>query len=67
MDWKQIETNWAVMARRIRADVHCGIIDDGQVLHHRTGKGETTEIVVAQQVVAVSIEITQKHNPVSTR
>jgi len=67
MDWKQIETNWAVMARRIRADVHCGKIDDGEVLHRRTGKCEAAEIVVAQQVVAVSIESTQKRNPASTR
>lgn len=27
MDWTQIETRWAVMARRIRADVKCGRAD----------------------------------------
>lgn len=72
MDWKQIESNWAVMARRIRADVHCGKIDDSVVLHRRAGKSETAESVVAQQVVAQQIaavrpEIAQKRNPVSTR
>jgi hypothetical protein len=67
MDWKQIETNWAVMARRIRADAQCGKIDDGTILQHRKCKVEVAESIVAKQIAAVSTEFAQKRNPVSTR
>ncbi len=67
MDWKQIETNWAVMARRIRADAQCGLTDDGVVLQRRTVKGEATKGVAAKQIAAMSTENAQKRNPVSTR
>ncbi len=67
MDWKQIETNWALMARRIRADAQCGVTDDGGVLQRRRVKGEATKGVAAKQITAMSTESAQKRDPVSTR
>lgn len=67
MDWKQIETQWAIMARRIRADVHCGLMDDGEVLQRPTVKGEATKGVAAKKIAAMSAESAQKRDPASTR
>jgi hypothetical protein len=67
MDWNQIETKWAVMARRIRADVRCGTTDDGTLVLRRVGKDESGARVVVTQTVSVTADITQKREPMSTR
>lgn len=66
MDWDQIETKWAVMARRIRADVQCGKLDDSMILRRRRAKDEVARRIVAKETVAASAEIAKKRNPVST-
>ncbi len=67
MDWKQIETKWAEMARRIRADAQCGERIANVNSERLAGKSEATKNVVAKQISAVSVEIRQKHHTVSTR
>ena len=67
MDWKQIETNWALMARRIRADAQCGVTDDGVVLQRRRVKGEAPKGAAAKKITAMSTESAQKRDPVSPR
>lgn len=67
MDWDQIEKKWAVMARRIRADVQCGKADDSVLTLRPLGKTEGSADVVAKHSVAASTAITQKREPVSTR
>ncbi len=67
MDWKQIETKWAEMARRIRADARCGESIDGAGSECRVRKSETTKNVVAKQIAVVSSETSQKRQTVSTR
>lgn len=67
MDWDQIEIKWAVMARRIRADVQCGKADDSVLALRHLGKTEGSAGVVVKQSVAASTAITQKREPVSTR
>ena len=66
MDWKQIESNWAAMAQRIRADVQCGKTADGVALQRRIIKVEVGKSVVAKQVVSVNTEIAAKRKQVST-
>jgi hypothetical protein len=66
MDWKQIETNWAAMARRCRADVNCGKVDDDVVVLRRLNKTESSKIVGGKQIVTESIETPQERDPVST-
>ena len=67
MDWYQIETKWAAMARRIRADAQCGKTDGGVVLQRRAREVEVANSVVAKQIAAASTENTQKRSPVSAR
>lgn len=67
MDWDQIEIKWAVMARRIRADVQCGKADDSVLALRHLGKTEGSAGVVVKQSVAASTVITQKREPVSIR
>ncbi|WP_223427176.1 hypothetical protein [Tateyamaria pelophila] len=64
MDWDQIEIKWAVMARRIRADVLCGKADDSVPALRHLGKTEGSAGVVVKQSVAASTAITQKREPV---
>lgn len=66
MDWKQIETNWAAMTRRCRADVNCGKVDDDVVVLRRLNKTEPPKIVGGKQIVTASIEAPQERDPVST-
>lgn len=67
MNWDQIEIKWAVMARRIRADVQCGKADDSVLALSHLDKTERSAGVVVKQSVAASTAITQKREPVSTR
>lgn len=67
MDWDQIETKWAAMARRIRADVHCEKTDGGVILQRRAGKVEAAKSVVTKEIAAASTENTRKRSPVSAR
>ncbi len=67
MDWDQIKTNWTEMARRIRADVHCGKIDDGAVLQRPAGKGDAAKSAGTTRLAAMSAEITRKRNRASPR
>ncbi len=66
MDWKQIETKWAAMARRISADAACGEINDSAPLERRAGKDEATRNVIAKQIDVVRSEATKKRDTVST-
>ncbi len=67
MDWNQIETKWAVMARRIRADVRCGKMDESILMLRRVGKDGANARVVVTQTVSVTANVTQKREPMSTR
>lgn len=67
MDWDQIESKWAVMARRIRADVRCGTTDDGVLVLRRVSKDQVSKKVVVTPGVSVTTDITQKREPMSTR
>ncbi len=64
MDWTQIETKWAVMARRIRADVPCGKAEDNMVVRRLGGKDDMPKRIIIKGGVAVSVEITQTRNSV---
>jgi len=64
MDWNQIETKWAVMARRIRADVPCGKPDEGLVALRLGDKVDVPKRIVIKGAVAVNIKITQTRSPV---
>lgn len=66
MDWKQIETKWAEMARRCRADVNCGKVDDDVVVPRRVNKTEAAKNVAFKQTATADIEAPQKCDPVST-
>lgn len=66
MDWKQIETKWAEMARRIRADVDCGMPDGSAALRRRSDKHEIVERTRADQIVVVATEVPQDRDPAST-
>ncbi|MDZ4136578.1 MAG: hypothetical protein U1D06_13435 [Paracoccaceae bacterium] len=67
MEWKQIESNWAAMARRICADAKCGTQTETATPQHRTGKDNVAKSVMSKQIVATSIEVTKKQNIVSAR
>lgn len=66
MDWKQIETKWGAMARRCRADVECGKVDDDVVVLRRVSKTEAAKNVAIKQVVSAGFEAPQKRDPEST-
>lgn len=66
MDWKQIETKWAAMARRCRADVNCGKVDDDVVVLRRVNKTEVSKHVTVQQIATEGIEVPQERDPAST-
>ncbi len=66
MDWNQIETKWAVMARRIRADVQCGKTDESMIMRRRRAKDDVARKIVAKENAAASTEGAQKRNPAST-
>lgn len=66
MDWTQIETKWAVMARRIRADVKCGKIEESVVLRRLGGKEEVRRSIVAKEIIAGDAKVAQKRDPLST-
>jgi hypothetical protein len=67
MDWKQIETKWAEMARRVCADARCGESIDSAGSEFLASKGETPKNVVAKQNPAVNDKISQKRQRVLTR
>ncbi len=54
MDWNQIETKWSAMARRIRADVQCGVPDD-ILLKPAKLTDEEYEIMKSHPVLSVKI------------
>lgn len=60
MNWEQIETKWAAMARRICADVPCGRTEDNILLQDRADARQAVINVISRQSVAASIQITQK-------
>ena len=60
MNWEQIEAKWAVMARRVRADVPCGRTQDTILLQDRADAREAAINVISRQGVSASIQITQK-------
>lgn len=64
MDWNQIETKWAVMARRIRADVPMERTQD-RIAARRLSGNEDMRASMANEAVVGKIEITRKRNPVS--
>lgn len=66
MDWKQIEAKWAAMARRCRADVNCGEVDDDVVVLRRVNKTEASKDVAVQQIVTAGIETPQERDPATT-
>ena len=61
MNWEQIEAKWAVMARRVRADVPCGRTQDTILLQDRADAREAAINVISRQGVSASIQITQKN------
>ncbi len=66
MDWNQIETKWAVMARRIRADVKCGKTDETVIPRRRGRTDDAGRSIVVKEIVAGSAADVQKRDPVST-
>ncbi|MGV8951451.1 MAG: hypothetical protein ACOH2M_10145 [Cypionkella sp.] len=66
MNWEQIEAKWAVMARRVRADVPCGRKQDTTLLQDRADAREAAINVISRQGVSSSIEITQKSKTETT-
>ncbi len=66
MEWKQIETKWAAMARRIRADAQCGIVDDSVVILRRVSKAEVARNAGVSQIAGTGNTAPQKRDPVST-
>ena len=66
MDWNQIEIKWAVMARRIRADVQCGKADDAisRAAHRARLRG--AKRVVAKQSFRGKRRDHAEAQPVST-
>lgn len=65
MDWNQIETKWAVMARRIRADVQCGKSDESLVLRRTVHADDASGRIIAKETTTLTIDISQPHDPVS--
>ncbi len=66
MEWKQIETKWAAMARRIRADAQCGKVDDSVVILRRVSKAEVANNAAVSQISSTGSAVPQKRDPVST-
>ena len=66
MNWEQIEAKWAVMARRVRADVPCGRTQDTILLQDRADAREAAIKVISRQGVSASIQITQKNKTETT-
>lgn len=66
MNWEQIEAKWAVMARRVRADVPCGRTQDTILLQDRADAREAAIKVISRQGVSASIQITQKNKNETT-
>lgn len=66
MEWKQIETKWVAMARRIRADAQCGKVDDGVVILRRVSKTEVARNAAVSQIAGTDDAAPQKRDPVST-
>ncbi len=66
MEWKQIELKWAEMARRIRADAHCGEMGKDAISQRLAGKDAVANAVPVKQFVAVGTKIIQKRETVST-
>ncbi len=66
MDWNQIETKWSAMARRIRADVQCGVPDDILVLRHCEAKQPVAGSIAIKDNCPEDIGIPQKRGEVST-
>ncbi len=66
MDWKQIETKWAAMAQRCRADVNCRKVEYDVVVLRRADKTEEAMNVGIKQIATAGIEAPQKCDPVST-
>lgn len=68
MDWNQIETKWAEMARRIRADAQCGEnINRAGPEFHAANVETIRTVAAAKKVAMVSAEITKERIAVSTR
>lgn len=65
MDWEQIETKWGAMARRCRADVECGKVDDDAVGIRRVNQTEAVKNVAIKQVATAGFETPQKRDPAS--
>jgi hypothetical protein len=59
MDWKQIETKWAEMAHRVRADARCAERPAQEELQDRAGPTAKAKTVVAEQISVVITEIRQ--------
>ena len=66
MNWEQIEAKWAVMARRVRADVPCGRTQDTILLQDRADAREAAIKVISRQGVSANIQITQKSKTETT-
>jgi len=66
MEWKLIETKWAAMTRRIRADAPFHASDDGLIATRSSRKTDVGAGPEVNEIVAVGTEAMQKRNPVST-
>ena len=66
MEWKLIETKWAAMARRIRADAPFVASDDGPVAIRSSRRADSGPGAVVTGIAAPGTETVQKRNPVST-
>ena len=65
MDWNQIETKWAVMARRIRADVQCGKTDEAVVLRRTVQADDAGGRVTLKETTTLTIDVSQPSAPAS--
>lgn len=65
MDWNQIETKWAVMARRIRADVQCGKSDEAVVLRRSAHADDAAGRIIVTETTTLTIDVNQSRDPVA--
>lgn len=67
MDWKEIETKWAEMARRIRADAVCGETIGRAASDYHAAKREPTRTIVAKPLKVVGTELPREPVTASPR
>jgi hypothetical protein len=66
MNWTDIQSEWAMMAQRIRADVPCGAAAEGMAAIRLVGSDDPIRTIVGKEAATGNIEITQKRSPLST-